>query len=54
MIWGANDGLTKTSYGRAYAKRISGAKFVVIPKAGHYPHIEQPDAFMKEVRNFLR
>lgn len=54
MIWGANDGLTKTSYGRAYAKRIPGSKFVTIPKAGHFPHIEQPDTFMKEVRGFLR
>jgi pimeloyl-ACP methyl ester carboxylesterase len=54
VIWGANDGLAKTKYGRAYAKRIPGAKFVTIPKAGHFPHIEQPDAFMKEVRAFLR
>ena len=54
MIWGANDGLTKTKYGRAYAKLIPESKFVTIPKAGHFPHIEQPDAFMKEVRSFLR
>ena len=54
MIWGANDGVAKPKYGRAYAKLISGSKFVTIPKAGHFPHIEQPDAFMKEVRGFLR
>lgn len=53
VIWGTNDGLAKTKYGRAFAKRIPGAKFVSIPKAGHFPHIEQPDAFMKEVRAFL-
>ena len=54
VIWGANDGLAKAKYGRAYAKRIPGAKFVSIPKAGHFPHIERPDAFMKEVRAFLK
>jgi len=54
LIWGANDGLVKTSYGRAYAKKIPGAKFVSIPKAGHFPHVEQPEEFMKLVRSFIR
>ena len=54
MVWGSNDGLVKPKYGRAYAKLIPGAKFVTIPKAGHFPHIEQPEAFMKEVRGFIR
>ena len=54
LIWGANDGIVKPAYGRAYAKKIPGAKFVSIPKAGHFPHVEQPDAFMKILRPFLR
>ena len=54
MVWGSNDGLVKPKYGRAYAKLIPGAEFVTIPKAGHFPHIEQPEAFMKEVRGFIR
>ena len=45
VLWGANDGLTKASYGKAYAGLIPGAKFETIDKAGHYPHIEQPEAF---------
>ena len=53
VIWGANDGLVTTKYGRAYARLINDAKFVAIPQAGHFPHIEQPDAFMKIVRDFL-
>jgi pimeloyl-ACP methyl ester carboxylesterase len=54
VMWGAQDGFVKPAYGRAYAKRMPNAKFVSIPKAGHFPHIEQPDAFMKELRAFLR
>lgn len=54
VIWGAKDGFVPPKYGRAYAKRIPGAKFVGIPAAGHFPHIEQSDAFLKEVRAFLR
>lgn len=54
VVWGAKDGFVTPKYGRAYAKRVPGAKFVSIPKAGHYPHIEQPEGFMKELRGFLR
>ena len=54
LIWGANDGLVTAKYGRAFAKHIPGAKFVSIPNAGHFPHIEQPELFMKQVRAFLR
>tara|TARA_Y100001936_G_scaffold228188_1_gene249107 strand:- start:987 stop:1802 length:816 start_codon:yes stop_codon:yes gene_type:complete len=54
LIWGANDGLVKSSYGRGFAKRIPGSKFVSIPRAGHFPHLEQQEEFMKLVRKFLR
>ena len=54
LIWGANDGIVKPSYGRGYAKKIPGAKFVSIPKAGHFPHVEQPEAFMKHLHTFLK
>ena len=54
VIWGANDGIVTPAYGRAYAKRIKGAKFVSVPKAGHMPHVEQPAAFMRTLAGFLR
>jgi len=54
LVWGAGDGIVSPAYGKAYAKRIKGAKFVTIPKAGHLPHVEQPEAFLKEVGKFLR
>ena len=54
LIWGKNDGIVKPAYGRGYAKRISGSKLVTIAKAGHFPHIEQEEEFMKHVRAFLR
>jgi len=54
VLWGASDKLVKPAYGRAYAKRIPKARFKTIAKAGHFPHIEQPEATLKEVRAFLR
>jgi pimeloyl-ACP methyl ester carboxylesterase len=54
VIWGANDGFVKPAYGRAYARRIRGARFNTIPKAGHLPHVEQPEAFLRALQGFLR
>ena len=53
VLWGAGDGIVRPSYGRAYAKAIPKARFKLIEKAGHLPHIEQPAVFMREVRRFL-
>ena len=53
FVWGANDGIVSLDYGRAYSRMIAGAEFSVIGKAGHYPHLEQPDEFTRLVRGFL-
>ncbi len=53
FVWGANDGIVSPDYGRAYSRMIAGAEFSIIGKAGHYPHLEQPDEFMRLVRGFL-
>jgi pimeloyl-ACP methyl ester carboxylesterase len=53
FVWGENDGIVTPDYGKAYSRMIPGAEFSVIAKAGHYPHLEQPDEFMRLVRGFL-
>jgi len=54
VVWGKNDGIVSTDYGKAYSKLIKGAKFATIAKAGHYPQLEQPAAFMTAVSSFIR
>lgn len=54
VVWGASDGIVSPAYGRAFAKRIKGARFVSIPRAGHLPHVEQPAAFARALAGFLR
>lgn len=54
LVWGKNDGIVSPDYGKAYRKLIPGAKLAVIPRAGHYPHLEQPQAFMKALGGFVR
>jgi pimeloyl-ACP methyl ester carboxylesterase len=53
VLWGASDGIVSPAYGRAYSALIPGARFELIAGAGHYPEIEQPEAFADRVAAFL-
>ncbi|MDX1483655.1 MAG: alpha/beta hydrolase [Alphaproteobacteria bacterium] len=53
VIWGADDGVVTTDYGKAFADEIPGARFEVIEGGGHFPHLEQPAAFMDVLGGFL-
>jgi pimeloyl-ACP methyl ester carboxylesterase len=52
VLWGEADGIVTPDYGRTFAEAIPGARFELIADAGHYPHIEQPDAFARHVLDF--
>ena len=52
VLWGESDRIAAPDYGRAYAAAISGARFEMVPRAGHFPHIEQPDDFARRVLAF--
>jgi pimeloyl-ACP methyl ester carboxylesterase len=53
VLWGESDGVVSSDYGRAYAGMIPGARFELIPRAGHHPEIEQPEAFADHVVGFF-
>jgi pimeloyl-ACP methyl ester carboxylesterase len=53
FIWGESDGMTSPAYGKGYSELVPGAKFETIAKAGHYPHLEQTDAFKKVFNGFI-
>lgn len=53
LIWGEADRVVTQEYGRAYASLIPGAQFRIIHDAGHHPELEQPDAFVAAVMEFL-
>ena len=52
ILWGGQDQIVGTDYGRVYSREISAAQFSVIDQSGHYPHIEQPEVFIKQIANF--
>ncbi len=54
LLWGASDRfITPGYYGAAYRDAIPGARLEIIERAGHFPHLEQPEAFVERVRKFL-
>jgi len=53
FVWGENHGIVTPDYGRAYSRMVPGAGLATVARAGHYPHLEQPDEFLTLVRGFL-
>jgi pimeloyl-ACP methyl ester carboxylesterase len=53
LLWGESDRVVTPDYGRAYNRLIPGSRFELIEAAGHYPEIEQPEAFVERVAAFL-
>jgi pimeloyl-ACP methyl ester carboxylesterase len=52
FLWGAADRILSDSYGRGYCAMIPGARFETIERAGHYPHLEQPEEFARRALAF--
>lgn len=53
VVWGESDGWVSVDYGRAFAQAIPGAQFELIEHAGHFPYLEQPDAFVETLSGWL-
>jgi pimeloyl-ACP methyl ester carboxylesterase len=52
IIWGEQDGIVAQSYAEAWKAAIPGATLETLPRAGHFPHLEQPAAFVAQVIAF--
>jgi pimeloyl-ACP methyl ester carboxylesterase len=53
VVWGKEDRLVPPVYAEEFARRIAGARVEIVDQAGHAPHLEQPDAVARLVRDFL-
>ena len=52
FLWGTADRVLSETYGRGYCALVPGARFETIERAGHFPHIEQPDEFARRALGF--
>jgi pimeloyl-ACP methyl ester carboxylesterase len=53
LIWGAQDHIVPIQASREMQKALTQVKLEVIEGAGHLPHQEQPEAFLKVLEPFL-
>jgi 3-oxoadipate enol-lactonase len=54
VLSGDSDSLTPPDQARAMAQAIPGARFAVIPGAGHLTPVEQPALVLAQLRDFLQ
>jgi 3-oxoadipate enol-lactonase len=54
VICGELDAATPPALCRLLAERIPGSSYVELPKCGHCPPLEQPDAFIAAIEDFLQ
>ena len=54
FLWGTADRVVPEPYERAFCAAIPGARFETIERAGHYPHIEQPEEFARRIAGFTQ
>jgi pimeloyl-ACP methyl ester carboxylesterase len=53
VVWGGEDRIVPLEDGQDFARKIPGARLVVIPRSGHAPAIEQPDEFLAAALPFI-
>lgn len=53
VVTGRHDFIWPPAVGQRVAAKIKGAAFHVIEEAGHFPHIQTPDALLRLTRDFL-
>lgn len=53
LIWGQDDQDTPLEYGQRLAKMNQRAELAIIPQAGHYSFLDQPEAFRQILKKFL-
>jgi pimeloyl-ACP methyl ester carboxylesterase len=54
IVWGERDHTIPISHGRRAHEAIPGSRFETLPKAAHFPHIEDPEGLADALLDFLR
>jgi pimeloyl-ACP methyl ester carboxylesterase len=54
IVWGERDHTIPLEHGRRTHQEIPGSRFETLPKAAHFPHIEDPEGLADALLDFLR
>lgn len=53
IIWGENDKDTPVEFGKKMESLIPDSKFFILPGAGHFSFLDQPEEFAKNLHEFM-
>jgi pimeloyl-ACP methyl ester carboxylesterase len=53
IVWGERDRTIPLKHGEETRDAIPGARFETLPKAAHFPHLEDPDGVARVLRQWL-
>jgi pimeloyl-ACP methyl ester carboxylesterase len=53
IVWGGRDQTIPLAHGRAAHEAIPGSRFETLPRAAHFPHLEDPAGLAAVLRDFL-
>jgi pimeloyl-ACP methyl ester carboxylesterase len=54
LVWGKDDRFVPPVYADEFSRHLTGARLQVVADAGHAPHLEQPEAVARLVREFAK
>ena len=54
IVWGGHDSIIPIEHGRDADRALPHSRFEVFEDAGHYPHCEAPERFVRVVTDFVR
>jgi pimeloyl-ACP methyl ester carboxylesterase len=53
IVWGERDNTIPLSHGEAAHHAVPGSRLVTLPRAAHFPHLEDPEGLSEALREFI-
>ena len=53
IVWGERDHTIPLAHGREAHEAVPGSRFETLPRAAHFPHLEDPEGLAAVLRDFL-
>lgn len=54
LIWGAGDRMIPSSHLEAARAELPHSRVEILPRSGHFPHLDEPDRFAAVLADFVR